>query len=611
VAVLVSVSFAYFTTPKVQGPQTVTYAGTHTLAVNPQATQTLNLSQAALLVKVGEVPRRVAEQVGYAGSPAALAATVEAAPDAETGTLAVTAKATKADVAAKVADAFAQNLNSYLDERNKATRQQSVDEAQRRLNDLKAQTAQLDAQIANPRTSALERDQLTAERDALINQYRLTYDQYQQIAATAAPAPPFVTLEPATGVAVSDTAFRAPSSRSARMLLAVALALVLGAGLALLLERVDIRIRTKEGAEEAFGFPVVAEVPVLGRGKKHEIQTVTRPASPFAEAYRVLRTLLLLVKAPIAPANRGVAQTYNPTGGERPIEVILVTSPGAAEGKTTTVAHLAAALAEAGRSVLVLSCDFRRPRIHRMFDVEEGLGLTDVLAGGAGAPSLDDVVRPTNVRGVSLIHSGTAVENPAELVAAGRNLLAQTRRLADVVLIDTAPLLVANDASELMPSCDAVLIVSRAGKTSADAASRTAELLERVHAPVLGVVLVAAPQAPTANRYYYYRYYIHTEGVFGWRRWLGRKPKTIKSGSLPRFPVTQDGGLSNGTATTAAIDPKSPPAPEPRAAEHNSAMGVPSPSPSSLEMPPVEGDEPKRRPVFEVERLGRSRRRDS
>jgi capsular exopolysaccharide synthesis family protein len=148
-------------------------------------------------------------------------------------------------------------------------------------------------------------------------------------------------------------------------------------------------------------------------------------------------------------------------------------------------------MAESGRRVLVCDADFRAPTVHRAFGLEPGPGLTDLITDPTLSGNLADLVHPTSVPGVSLVHSGTSVDNAAELVATkGASLLEQARSLADVVLMDTAPLLVVSDASELLPAVDAVVLVARVHRTTRESARRSSELLDRAEIPVLGVVLV-------------------------------------------------------------------------------------------------------------------------
>jgi capsular exopolysaccharide synthesis family protein len=198
--------------------------------------------------------------------------------------------------------------------------------------------------------------------------------------------------------------------------------------------------------------------------------------------------------------------------------VIVVTSPAAGEGKTTSVAHLAAMLAEIGRSVLVISADLRRPKIHEYFDRPAAPGLVDVLAATPGAPAFDDLELATPVRGVRLVPSGPAIENPAPLLEYAGDLLRAARGLADFVLVDTPPMLIANDAVDLARHADGVLLVARSGATLIEGAERSAELLGRLEIPVVGVVLVASEAASSKSRYYSSRYYAEPERTGSPRR---------------------------------------------------------------------------------------------
>jgi capsular exopolysaccharide synthesis family protein len=284
------------------------------------------------------------------------------------------------------------------------------------------------------------------------------------------------------------------------------LGLVVGAAAALVLDRIDSRLHTKEDAERITGLPVLAEIPHLPRRYRSEIITVTRPSSPFAEAYRSLRTTLAFAR-PVTEqleANGSSAGRHRLPGDER--RVILVTSPGPQEGKTTTVAHLAASYAEAGKSVLVLDCDFRRPRLHRIFGTHESPGLADTLDDPTKFASDNEVISTTSVDGVRLVPAGAPTTNPARLFNRARVLIDASRRQADIVLVDTPPLLIANDASELIRHVDSVALVLRNRRTSRHNAVAVAEQLERQQAPVVGIVMVGTDEATSGyGGYYYYR----------------------------------------------------------------------------------------------------------
>jgi capsular exopolysaccharide synthesis family protein len=174
-------------------------------------------------------------------------------------------------------------------------------------------------------------------------------------------------------------------------------------------------------------------------------------------------------------------------------KVVLVCSPRPREGKTMTVANLAVCLAEGGHTVLVLDSDIRAPQAHKLFGVKVGPGLSDVLSGRPDAPNLVDVVQETTVPGVSVIGAGSRVANPGRLLARAADLVHEARQLADFVIIDSAPALAVNDAIDFMGAVDCVIPVIKSGSTSSEATFRIGELLVRMGARVLGVVLIGVP----------------------------------------------------------------------------------------------------------------------
>jgi Mrp family chromosome partitioning ATPase len=175
---------------------------------------------------------------------------------------------------------------------------------------------------------------------------------------------------------------------------------------------------------------------------------------------------------------------------------MVVTSATGGEGTTTTVAHLAATLAEVGRSVLVISADLRRPRLHLYFDRAREPGLTDVLRGAPDARRLADLNLLTTTPSVRFVASGAPVRNSAPLLDNVGDHLRDARSLGDFVLIDAPPLLTTSDGAALAQHADGVLLVVRAGRTSAGAAARSAEMLQRLDIPLLGAVLIGSAVQP-------------------------------------------------------------------------------------------------------------------
>ena len=193
------------------------------------------------------------------------------------------------------------------------------------------------------------------------------------------------------------------------------------------------------------------------------------PDSPSAEAYRSLAANLQFAYA------------------DRQLQTIGITSAAEGEGKSTTVANLAVALAQSGRRVIVVDADLRRPGQHTLFGLQRDQGLTNLLVGDEPELPLQDSGAP----GVRILASGPAPSNPLEALASRRfdQALALARAQADFVLVDTPPAGALADVAVIAPRLDAVLLVVSAGRTKRDLARRAREQLERVNANLLGVVL--------------------------------------------------------------------------------------------------------------------------
>ena len=191
---------------------------------------------------------------------------------------------------------------------------------------------------------------------------------------------------------------------------------------------------------------------------------------------------------------------------------ILVTSPEARDGKTTVAANLAAAYAQSGSRVLVVSCDLRRPAIHEMFAVPDHPGLTDLLVASNGNRDRDSLdlapyLEPCSIVRVAVLPSGVIPVLPGEVLGSNRmrRLIERSRKLTDVVILDCAPLVVASDVVPLLPMVDGVVLVARARKTRQKLAASTATLLDRMGATMVGVVLNDAREfsIPLAKRRMY------------------------------------------------------------------------------------------------------------
>lgn len=213
-----------------------------------------------------------------------------------------------------------------------------------------------------------------------------------------------------------------------------------------------------------------------------DLVTLVNPRSSVAEAYRTLRTNIQLSSL------------------DRPIKSLLVTSAGADEGKSTTLANLAVTFAQAGTRTLLVDCDLRRPSLHTLFGSGNEVGVTSMLLADGG-PS---AAVATAVEGLELLPSGPPPPNPSEILASQRfaALVERLRGAADLVLFDCPPALAVSDAAVLSRQVDAVLLVASAGKTKRDHAARVRQQLARAGARVLGVVLANARVDASVDSYY-------------------------------------------------------------------------------------------------------------
>ncbi len=220
----------------------------------------------------------------------------------------------------------------------------------------------------------------------------------------------------------------------------------------------------------------MAEVPA-------QLVTVVHPRSPVSEAYRQVRTNI---------------QFYSL---DRPVQTLLITSASPEDGKTTTVANLAVTFAETGRSVIAVDCDLRRPALHRFFNLPNESGLTALIRE---EKTLDEVVLRTDVPHLQVLPSGPLPPNPAELLGSQRmeRVVDALRAAADVILFDSPPTISVTDAAVLGAKMDGVLLVVKEGKTKRDHVVRAKQLLDRVNAKVLGVVLNNVKFDGSLYRYY-------------------------------------------------------------------------------------------------------------
>jgi capsular exopolysaccharide synthesis family protein len=226
----------------------------------------------------------------------------------------------------------------------------------------------------------------------------------------------------------------------------------------------------------------------------------------MAEAYRSLRTSIIAMwqRHPIAHGNGDGNGHLGPAW--RPLRTLLITSPGPAEGKSVSAVNLAATFAETGASVIVIDADFRRPQLDRYFQRPAVPNLGD-LGLDMTTHDFEAVLQDTNIPGVRFAASSPPKSSPGAAMATAKAAVGIAKELADIVIIDSPPLLLANDASDLSTFADATVLLVRAGWTRHKAVASSADLLRRLEATTVGVVLVGAEHGTHDGYYGYYGYY--------------------------------------------------------------------------------------------------------
>ena len=332
--------------------------------------------------------------------------------------------------------------------------------------------------------------------------------------------------------------------------LSVALGLIVGVGAAALRESLDTTIRSPEALTKAADAPMLCAIPFDSKAEKFPLITEGSAQSSRAEAMRQLRTNLQFVNV------------------DRPLRSLVVSSAVPGEGKSTTVCNLGIAFAEAGKRVILVDADLRRPKVAEYLGLEGAVGLTNILAGQA---SVRDAVQPWGSSGLWVLPSGYVPPNPSELLGSGNmaDLLAALSSGFDVILIDTPPLLPVTDAAVMATVADGCLLVSRYAKTTTTQAAMASGALAAVGAKLHGCVLNMIPAKHT-NQYAYYSYTSIEEA-----KSASEQPSTASKPTAPAGPIASPLRLRTAPATGRA---------RPAAGRHGERSDIDSPT-TELHLP--------------------------
>ncbi|HHT9125027.1 MAG TPA: GumC family protein [Candidatus Brocadiia bacterium] len=265
----------------------------------------------------------------------------------------------------------------------------------------------------------------------------------------------------------------------------IILGLLSSVGLALLFENLDTTIKTTEDIEKVENVPFLGVIPWMKRSSPHIISK-RKLTDPICESYRTIRNSISFSSL------------------DKPLRRILITSAGPKEGKTLTAVNLSIALAREGKRVLLIDTDLRRPNVHKHFNIPNTVGITNVLLG---EKNVNDAIFNTDLEGLSVLPSGPIPPDPARLLESQKmqQLVTDLTGKYDILVLDSAPALVVDDAIFISRYMDGVVNVVESGRSTIQTVTQMGEILRVAKAPLLGAVL--NKQRILNGGYGYYRYY--------------------------------------------------------------------------------------------------------
>lgn len=441
------------------------------------------------LMQVRPLLENTIRREGLGVTPESLAGRVTVSSVGQTNIVTITAKDGDPARAAAIANTLADEFVTWSRDYKRESINAAVDEVSVRLDVARNEILELGRRIQSEGKS----DDLAAELAIATGSYTQLAGKLEELRINAQ-------LETGSGRVVSPAvaAQNPVEPRPARnAALGLVVGLVFGLGMAFLYEYLDNTIKSSDELERILESPVLGLVPAekFEKDERRRASIITHPTSAAAEAYRVLRNNLDFINF------------------QHDITTVLVTSAAPAEGKSTVAANLAAGLAQAGKKVVLVASDFRKPTTQQFFGVRNMIGLSDVLTG---AHSLKAALqRPREDIDLLVLTSGKMPPNPSELLGSDkmRDLLEELKGWADWVVIDTPPLLAVADGAAVARYADGVLLVTKGGHSTREAVKRAGEMLENVGGRVLGSVVWGLDTTGSRSGYGYG--YGYGKGTYG------------------------------------------------------------------------------------------------
>ncbi len=446
------------------------------------------------LMQLRPIAESTIKRLDLQTTPAALLKRVTVTSVGQTNIVRISALDPDPKTAAQIANTLAEEYVASARQAQRASLAAAADEVEKRLEQAKLEILELGKKVA----SSSNASDLSAELQIATGTYTTLAEKYEQLKISQQ-------LETGPGrlvsPAVPDDEPVAPKPLR-NVVIGLAVGLVFGLALAFLYEYLDNTIKSTEECEKLFKAPVLGTVPIdtMEKGQTRRLAIVQAPGSATAEAYRVLRNSLDFMNF------------------QHDMKSILVTSAAPGEGKSTVAANLAAALAQAGKKVVLVSVDFRRPTTEQFFKVNNMIGLSDVLIG---THSLKSALQRPGDEQLLVLSSGKMPPNPSELLASTKmqEVVKSLEEWGDWMIIDTPPLLAVADAAAVARWVDGVLMVTQAGASTREAGKKAVELLEKVGSKVTGVVVWGLDESRGSSGgygyssgYYYASYYSQPSG---------------------------------------------------------------------------------------------------
>ncbi len=452
----------------------MSYQATHTLLLSSTNgnlyTDPVQLNQIQLFATTGEVPERVAKALKVDVGQVAVVASL----DQSSGALNIIANRNDPKTAELVADTVADELSKYIVERQDTQLEGRLATSLSRQNELEDRIHDLEDKVADDPNDNV----LSAQLEAARSQYIVVVQKYDDLTEETGLLQ-LSSLQKASAVSITSQGLQAPKSRSSRGLLGGVLGATLGTGLALLLGRLDRRVRTRAQAESIVGARANVIIPAAATDALTRLAVTPNRHDSLSDSFRSLRTVVNFAEAGGARAE-----------GRAP--VVLVVSAGPGDGKTSVSANLAAAYMESGNRTLAVNTDFRRPAlVQRIL----GMSFPNLNMTFGEAQSLDpiELVAATLNPNLSLLDLSSIAAAPGQLARLTASSLPVLSSRFDAVVVDTSPITATAEVLELVAVADVVVLAVRLNQTSITAVKRAVEMLRSLEPRHLLLVVVGAP----------------------------------------------------------------------------------------------------------------------